>query len=109
MSLTFVAGTQAEKRTDNKIYIFNVTGLHRTEYDSDSEKDDEDLDNLDDDAIVKARIIKTSSEVNRIKVRRKKFFFLTFLYLKSRCHKKVQLLHLGWQKEKLYFMIFHHI
>ena len=75
MSLTFVAGTQAEKRTDNKIYIFNVTGLHRTEYDSDSEKDDEDLDNLDDDAIVKARIIKTSSEVNRIKVRRKKNFF----------------------------------
>jgi hypothetical protein len=73
MTCTFVAGTQAEKRGENKIYMFHVTDLHRTEYDSDSEKEGEEEDAVDEDAVITTRIIKTNSEINRIRVMLKFF------------------------------------
>ncbi|KAI8854318.1 WD40-repeat-containing domain protein [Chytridium lagenaria] len=67
MTAYLVAGSQAEKAKDNKIYIMKMSDLHRTKHDDDDEADDNDED-LDDDPILESRTIPHMGGVNRIRV-----------------------------------------
>ncbi|KAI8813638.1 WD40-repeat-containing domain protein [Cladochytrium replicatum] len=61
-----VAGTQAERRKDNKIYVMKVSQLHRTKTDDDDEEDDNDED-LDEDPILEHKAIAHDGGINRIR------------------------------------------
>ncbi|KAJ3213243.1 Glutamate-rich WD repeat-containing protein 1 [Dinochytrium kinnereticum] len=66
MTTYVVAGSQAEKAKDNKIYIMKMSDLHRTKHDDDDDADDDDED-LDDDPILESRTIPHMGGVNRIR------------------------------------------
>ncbi|KAJ3112009.1 ribosome biosynthesis protein rrb1 [Phlyctochytrium bullatum] len=66
MTSYLVAGSQAEREKDNKLYIMKMSDLHRTKHDDDDEADD-DEDDLDDDPILDFRTIPHNGGVNRVR------------------------------------------
>lgn len=62
-----VAGSQAEGRDQNKLYLMRYSRLHRTKYDTDSENDSEDDESLDEDPIVDYRTSMHPGCVNRVR------------------------------------------
>jgi len=63
----FVAGTQAGVRSQNKIFVFKASDLHKTRHDDNSDDDDDDDEDFDDDPILESRFIKHDGCVNRIR------------------------------------------
>ena len=62
-----VAGTQAERASDNQLVCLKLSQMARTIHDDDSESDDDDEDD-DDDPIVEAQRVKHKGVVNRLKL-----------------------------------------
>ena len=68
LSTYFVAGSQADKADQNKIYIMKASNLYKTKQD-DSDSEDEDDDQLDEDPVLEYKTISHYGGVNRIRVR----------------------------------------
>ncbi|KAJ3414977.1 ribosome biosynthesis protein rrb1 [Chytridiales sp. JEL 0842] len=66
MTVYAVAGSQAERAKDNKIYVMKMSELHRTKHDDDDEMDDDEND-LDDDPVLEHRTVPHNGPVNRIR------------------------------------------
>ncbi|KAI9203872.1 WD40-repeat-containing domain protein [Polychytrium aggregatum] len=64
-----VAGSQAEKAKDNKIYVMKMSQLHRTKNDDNDMDDDDDDDNddLDDDPLLESKTVPHFGGINRIR------------------------------------------
>ncbi|KAI9093723.1 WD40-repeat-containing domain protein [Phlyctochytrium arcticum] len=69
MTVYVVAGSQAPKAKDNKLYIMKMSQLHRTRNDDDDDMaDDDDDDDLDEDPILESRTIPHMGGVNRLRM-----------------------------------------
>ncbi|KAI0308311.1 glutamate-rich WD repeat-containing protein [Multifurca ochricompacta] len=70
-SAYIVAGTQADAAKNNKLTVFKMTQLHKTqkdgESDDDDNDDDDDGDNLDEDAVLDYRSVPHFGGVNRVR------------------------------------------
>lgn len=69
MSATVVAGTQADKASNNRLLVMRFGALHKTQKDGVADSDDEsDDDGGDDDATVEVQRINHYGGVNRVRV-----------------------------------------
>jgi ribosome assembly protein RRB1 len=66
-----VAGTQADRASNNKLVVMKLTQLHRTKHDED--EDDAELSDSDDDdeedPVMEVQVIPHQGGVNRVRVR----------------------------------------
>ncbi|KAJ3093614.1 ribosome biosynthesis protein rrb1, partial [Physocladia obscura] len=71
MAAYIVAGSQAEKQKDNKLYVMKMSDLHRTKHDDDDgmndDSDSDDDDNLDEDPILEFKTVPHHGGVNRVR------------------------------------------
>ncbi|KAF8846180.1 WD40 repeat-like protein [Paxillus ammoniavirescens] len=65
-----VAGTQADRPSENELSVFRMSSLHRTQKDGDDDddEDEDDGDDLDEDAVLESRSIPHNGGVNRVRV-----------------------------------------
>ncbi|KAJ3300769.1 ribosome biosynthesis protein rrb1 [Borealophlyctis nickersoniae] len=68
MTSYIVAGSQAERPRDNKLYIMKLSQLHRTKQEDDEGMDDDDDDDLDEDPILESRTVAHFGGINRVRV-----------------------------------------
>lgn len=77
MEMLVVAGTQADRPQNNKLYLMKWSDLHKTKHDredeSDEDEDDgsdseESEDETDDDPVVEEKSVKHFGGVNRVRV-----------------------------------------
>lgn len=78
-----VSGTQADRPSNNRIYVMKMSSLHRTKHDDDendngevSDSDDEE----DDEAVLESQSIPHHGGVNRIRVCSPLLHILMLLY-----------------------------
>jgi ribosome assembly protein RRB1 len=69
MTTYLVTGSQADKPTNNSLYIMKLSQLHRTKHDDDDEASDDDDNDLDEDPLLEYRTVRHMGGVNRIRVR----------------------------------------
>jgi ribosome assembly protein RRB1 len=67
MTSYLVAGSQAPKHDENKIYIMKMSNLQKTSHDDQSDDDDSSVDG-DDEAILEYKTIPHKGGINRIRV-----------------------------------------
>ncbi|KAJ3392940.1 ribosome biosynthesis protein rrb1 [Entophlyctis sp. JEL0112] len=68
MTAYIVAGSQAERAKDNKIYVMKMSDLHRTKHDNDDEMDEDSGDeDLDDDPVLEFKTVPHNGGVNRVR------------------------------------------
>ncbi|KAI9350819.1 WD40-repeat-containing domain protein [Obelidium mucronatum] len=66
MTSYIVAGSQAEKAKDNKLYVMKMSELHRTKHDNDDDMDEDSGDeDLDEDPILEFKTVPHNGGVNR--------------------------------------------
>ncbi|KAJ3233294.1 ribosome biosynthesis protein rrb1 [Chytriomyces hyalinus] len=69
MTSYIVAGSQAERAKDNKLYLMKMSDLHRTKHDNDDEMDEDSGDeDLDDDPVLEYKTVPHNGGVNRVRV-----------------------------------------
>ncbi|KAJ1554523.1 histone acetyltransferase, partial [Cladochytrium tenue] len=69
MTCYLVAGSQAEKAKDNKLYVMKMSDLYRTKHDTDDDMDEDSGDeDLDEDPVLEHRTIPHNGGVNRVRV-----------------------------------------
>lgn len=70
LTMTLVAGTQADTAAANKLMVMRLTSLHKTQQDGDSDDSDDDDDDSDDDdpGLDVQRVPHPSGAVNRVRV-----------------------------------------
>ncbi|KAI8610792.1 WD40-repeat-containing domain protein [Chytriomyces sp. MP71] len=68
MTSYVVAGSQAEKAKDNKLYVMKMSDLHRTKHDNDDDMDDDSgEEDLDDDPVLEYKTVPHNGGVNRVR------------------------------------------
>ncbi|KNC97610.1 uncharacterized protein SPPG_07079 [Spizellomyces punctatus DAOM BR117] len=63
-----VAGSQADRPKDNKLYVMKMSQLHRTKHDDEDGMADDDDDDLDEDPILESKTVSHVGGVNRLRV-----------------------------------------
>ena len=65
-----VTGTQADKRSQNKLSVMKIESLCKTKHDNDAFDDDDsdDDDDVEEDPVLHVREVKKTSGTNRIRV-----------------------------------------
>ncbi|KAJ3074788.1 ribosome biosynthesis protein rrb1 [Podochytrium sp. JEL0797] len=68
MTNYIVAGSQADKLKDNKLYVMKMSDLHRTKHDNDDDmEDNSDDEDLDDDPVLEYKTVPHNGGVNRVR------------------------------------------
>eukprot|EP00741_Cyanophora_paradoxa_P009274 tig00001493_g8984.t1 len=67
MTCFFVAGTQADRASNNKLYVMKLSDLHRTSHPENSDEEDDEDSDAEDEPVLQHKQVKHEGGVNRVR------------------------------------------